>query len=805
MYMIDKLSKKPQDEPISYDLGWLLQNQQLSDERLCSLLVNETSLEIERLAAYFFRWPADRIAAVNQIIFTVLLRRNTYKSNISGKAWLYRLFFAECIARVPQYMWTRRKGIQQVLKAMDTRFAMEAHFGPFLNFLTEQQRLFAILHYGQTLSEEEIALVLKVDQGRVHADLEQARQSLLAHQRACDDCSTRHSTLAGMETSLREALQAMDTLADIARTDRSGWAEALLARLARENARRGTRQWAARAAEAGLVALVLFISVWATNPNRPIQASIPQPAATNAPTATAVPPARIILFTPPPGSRSVTPDFGSVSLPSEAEIPTPAPVVEDNFADAVLGLVHSSQARWHSLWADVQINTYYMELYTDGTVSQPGQSVRKQIWLTQPGSSRVLSGPSRGSPNLTYAVSGAQISGQDFDSGQIMEGSTTDLIPDVVLRDLFAPGDLRSMGGQFFYMGSETVSGLPAYVLDWVTGGRRIYRYWVDKKYGVILRRHQYGLGNFWPLVSDILVTRIYFDASIPAAIYAPDRYKGYHFAYDFSGNPEITDWKTVMVNWAKPKVEAPAAGAAPRVQIDLSSSQLSFQQVPAGWMQSADGPHLELFANANDLGKVPLAGKSILACRRSPDGHQIAYNSPPLDGSGDTALLVANLASLQSARMALPDGITAGDFAFAPDGRRLAFFGCQQASGFCGLFVLNLLNGKLDRLVPLVYADYIAWSPDGRSIAMVGNDDSSGQGVIFSTKNLITKEMVEILHTWHFQVVDTGSGNVTYKTKFDWSNPSAPPDSPTNHWTSPFKVPGLGVKGCTNPPGEVG
>jgi|GEM_PF-2478431 len=783
--MVDILEIKPQAEKVSYDLGWLLQNAQVSDERLCSFLIEETSTEIERLVFRFLKSPAERVAAVDQILLSVLQQRRSYKSNISGKVWLYRLILKQCLVRVPQRAWFNSKEIEQVLGAIDTRSAGEAHFNPYLDSLTELQRLFAVLQYGHNLSAEEIALVLKMGLEPVRAGLEQARQLLIGHQRACDECATRHSTLQGMETTLRAALQSKQALMETGRESSAELAATLLDRLAREKTSRHTRQWALRGLETGLVVLLLVIGEWVFSHSRPIPTAAPE-AGESAGLQIAA------ELAPPLPEPTATPQA------------TPATVISENNFEEVLALTRASQGRWKSLWADVQVKTYTMESYSDGTSSLPWFSLRKQIWLSLPGSARVISGPLPGSPDITYSISNQRFSGQDFASGQSLESSASDLIPDRDLKKLFSPPDMFAPGGQFIRMGSEAVAGRRAWVLDWRSSGRTIYRYWVDQEYGVVLRRLEFSEGVFHPIASDMLVTRIFFDASFPAAIYEPYRYKGDHFANDFSGNPEIQDIKSALQTWTQTQVAPGSKGSnfVSPLPTNLATTRLTFQNVPAGWRHSTDGPRLELFANQVDLGQVPLGGKSILACERSPDGSRIAYNSPPAQGSGDTMLLVADLGALQKARPALADGITAGDFAFSPDNRRLAFFGCEKSSGFCGLMMLELASGKLTRMAPLNFADYMSWSPDGRSIALVGNDDASGHSAILSTTNLMMSEMMNLLHTWHFQVMDAASGNVTFKTKFDWSNLAAPADSPTHGWGQPFKVPNVGVTGCTNPPG---
>ncbi len=229
--MTDLRQFKPREGRVSYDLGWLLQNQKVSDEDFCSFLLGETCAEIEGLVSRIFQSPADRIAVVDQIVFSILVRRRSYKSNISGKAWLYRLILDECLQRTPHSPSTRAFGFQQLIPAIDTRLTGKSHYSLFLNSLTEEQRLFVILHYGQKLSPEEIALLLKRDLDLLHTDLQQSQQKLIAHQRSCEECSSLSSSLASMETALGEALHPNSHLMDTAHENNTEWARSLLERL----------------------------------------------------------------------------------------------------------------------------------------------------------------------------------------------------------------------------------------------------------------------------------------------------------------------------------------------------------------------------------------------------------------------------------------------------------------------------------------------------------------------------------------------------------------------------------------------
>ena len=234
-------------------------------------------------------------------------------------------------------------------------------------------------------------------------------------------------------------------------------------------------------------------------------------------------------------------------------------------------------------------------------------------------------------------------------------------------------------------------------------------------------------------------------------------------------------------------------------VNLSLAHSHLAFQNLAR---DSGDMAQWVVYADKQLLGPLPMAGRVLLSCQRSPDGSKIAYNSVPDNSSGNTVLHEANLSALQSAHPVLPGGITLGDYAFAPDNRRLAFYGCDKASGFCGIFILDTHTNQITHLIALTYADYLLWSPDGKQLAFVGREDGGAILLQRSKQNMLMNEMIALSQDWHFTVVDAKNGNILYKRIFSWSNLSAPDDSPTHAWGTAFKPPSSGLSSCTNEPG---
>ena len=783
--MVDYHLNNPIPVQESFDLGWLILNGNIGDEELCQFLLVETSQEIERLVIHFLKSPADQLAAVDRIIFNLLLRRRSYKSNVSGRAWLYALILEECQKRLPNIRSLRGNSSLRLAKAVNPLPDGESHFSSYIHALSDMQRLYVILHYGQNLATDEIAYLLKKEVTAVHTNLEQAQANLIEHWRTCEECSDVHSNMKSVEKALSETLQAKSPLLETARENKSDWRDSLLIRLQREKQRQRSHKWTFRAAEFVFALFVLVAALWSfaqlgsnLSPDKE-------------PTGTVLPQVAVVLHTPPPS-------------PTRTPLPPAALVGANKSLSDILSFSLTSWARWKTLWADVQVLSYQVEDFSDGRATIPDQIYRKQIWLSPPGSSRVISGPFYGNPDTTYSIANNYITGLNYVTGSTIEYPSNDLILDVDLRKLFSPIDVFPSGGEFTFIGIGQVAGRPTWVVEWWTNGHKVYRYWIDQEYGVVMRRIEYAESIFFPVISDITVKKIFFDGNFSPEIFAPFQYKSEYFVKDFSGDPEIIDFKSALKDWSTPNIRLANSSDAPFTSGDYSSSHLFFSSIPAGWTQTSYGPGVELYADQKDLGRLPLGGSSILSCERSSDGSRIFYNSPPKAGSGDTSLYVADLASIQTARPALLNGITSGDFALSPDDRRLAFFGCVKASGFCGILILDLESWQLTQLAPMTYADYIMWKPDGRSIALVGKDDLTKAYKIIETQNVLGNEFIALTHAWHFEIINADNGDITYKREFNWSNLEAPPDSPTRSWPSSFKVPNAGVKQCINPPAKT-
>jgi hypothetical protein len=123
----------------------------------------------------------------------------------------------------------------------------------------------------------------------------------------------------------------------------------------------------------------------------------------------------------------------------------------------------------------------------------------------------------------------------------------------------------------------------------------------------------------------------------------------------------------------------------------------------------------------------------------------------------------------------------TSSDFAFSPNGERLAYHGCMS-DGECGVRLLDPASQEDAILYPIEKAGRFAWSPDGTELAFLGSG-----GPAFEDRE------------WRLVVLDIERGTPLYVTYFspDMGSEAVTADAPTWVWRQryPPEQPGLG--GC--------
>ncbi len=770
------------------DVGWLFQNDQASDESLCKALLAGYATEIERLAFALLKSPADMLDVVSQTVVMAILNRKRYSGEVAGRAWILKLALGECL-RIA-VIGTPGKGevYTQAANLFSLPALVDGHSAGIFQNLGQKSGFLLVLHHGLGLNEEEIGYLLARRVDQIRLDLKNLNNGLREHQENCPQClSAADNKPSEQAVSLYNRFITGCPVFNFSEENWSNWNDAIMRRVTRLQKTRQTGARRTQAAQISALAIAVFFlaglinTVWSRKASSP--ASYSSISGTSVPSAIASPPASR------PRARLPVQQTPAPTIPAAATPDIPA----------MVRLANSSLSKWRTLWADVQVINY--SPYDNA--SNP-QITRKQLWISRSSSStRLISGPEAGSPDLTEAIINNHLYIQDFQNGQTSDNLTSDLIVDPDLQKLFLPGDMIMSDGALKYVGTEVVANRAAWILDREQGDTISNIYAIDQEYGVLLYLSVYGGKDMKTKLSETIVTSILYNPRISPSIFNPVQYLGDHFAYNLSGVPEIANVQKALAAWTAPRLAPTPLHVTPSPPFNPSGSQLTLLDQKTTNGPDTLKPGLDLFADGVYLGVLPLEGGAMLSCERSSDGTKIAYNSVGASVSEDTSLMLADLSALQTAHPVMPDGFTNGDYAFAPDSRHLAFYGCDKPGGFCGVFILDLVTGKLTRLLPLLYADYMFWSPDGHNLAMVGAQDAQALMAQKRGQNLLLSEVSALSQPWYFFVLDASSGNIVFNQEFEWSTLKPPADSPTNSWSPSFKIKPGGFAGCVYPPAK--
>jgi Tol biopolymer transport system component len=134
----------------------------------------------------------------------------------------------------------------------------------------------------------------------------------------------------------------------------------------------------------------------------------------------------------------------------------------------------------------------------------------------------------------------------------------------------------------------------------------------------------------------------------------------------------------------------------------------------------SAGGAILRMKPDGRERLVLADASLSGFDLKWSPDGEQIAFNSPTEGGRG--AVFLVPLAG-GAPRQLLPEGIAQTDASWSPDGQLLAFARAKDDSSSFSIWVLNLRTNQFSRVPGSEGMRCPAWSPDGRFLAAATED----------------------------------------------------------------------------------
>jgi LysM repeat protein len=478
----------------------------------------------------------------------------------------------------------------------------------------------------------------------------------------------------------------------------------------------------------------------------------------------------------------------------------PQPLSLESTTEQIQRRVAESRRYWHTLWAEVQ-DSYFVAANYIG----PPRVRLFQTWIDQTiNSTLTLTGDLSGDLSLYDLRTDISAHQYNFESEERQSSTQLGFYYAFFheIHNFLAPGGLRGDLGmpanltvvdQLELVGMDHLAGREALVVDWSSTFsdylnenepsevRDHGRFWIDTQRGVILRHQQFHSGEERLLQRDTLVREIVFDEVFPYELFEPYRQLPRRFAKDHQGEPLPQDAVLHMLMPDPLPLQTPPPQQPPPPDFDPANEQLLFHYKP-------DKGVLDVYADGHHLGGVKTPDARDAICRRSSNGFLIALASSPWDGiDGHSWFYWFDLRDLHPDSINLPEFAThfqtrITNFAFSPDNRSLAFYGCA-GEGACAISLIDLESKEVRMVYRMPYASALNWSPDGNYLAWLGR--------VAGATHTRLKAMV----------IDLRDGNLIYSEDVDSDSGLPAADSPTHEWSTPFTIRDLTLDSCAAPP----
>ncbi len=858
------------DEPqaLSSDLEWMLQSGQVDRATLAETLLGEYYAPVYRLCLALLDEEEQAQAAALETFRSALRRLERYRSNRGVELWLFGLAVEVCRKRRGRYalrrLLLRSGGRREAAPRFGPEREADAALWEAFDRMGESTRLVVILHALLGWDAQQSAALLKMNEAGVKGRLEGALASFRALLFQGGSQGGRLSEELA-DQAAREALGRRWPEAHFTPGEQRWASEAVL----RELERKGERRLSAPAGElfwVGAFALLVLGLIWGSSrfmaePERfptatprlqaqspaSADAQSPAPVPTRTPTITPAPsptPAALMVYLTRPEEtirsiaekRGVAPEHivarnpelrffdldrpcretTSIFIPLNPKtgepVPTPirfsglklVPLDAGATSEEIYTFLLLSERLWASLWGDSSL----IQHGPAGFVGRP-LAVRQQVWVSQPGRSRVVIGPLTGQPREKQIVSDGWVYYQTagFQDGFMRQANSA--VPDTaLLGELIFPGRaawIRELG-RFEAVEEVEHAGRPALVVDqYNEAGLRQRRLWIDRERGVVLGQDLFSPLDGSTLVQSVHFAQVLFDKSFPTEIFDPAQSWREEFSANFLGGTVQGRSEPGSV------IFEPAAGHEPLVKVtpppgfDPAGSRLTFQYPGSAAVETtpaASPPRVELFADGYFLGHISFSRPWGLICARSPDGRTVAFGERThwLEFSTTQTRLRLRWFSLDHLDRIrdLPFNLEPVDFAFSPDSRRLAVFGFGNNGS--RIEILDLETGDSQGLLELSHAFSLVWSPDGEYLALLGMREYPNlmaMVVHVPGKRVIYETSVD-LNTWQINPFDLNPLGGTL-TDFGPGWPSF--SWPAATWEVEFPVLNRGLERCIVPP----
>ena len=312
---------------------------------------------------------------------------------------------------------------------------------------------------------------------------------------------------------------------------------------------------------------------------------------------------------------------------------------------------------------------------------------------------------------------------------------------------------------------------------------------------GLVLRAQ-----HFYPFKSDFerivvieyQVREIVFDAVFSYDLFEPYRELPRRFAQDYLGEPLPEGEVLPATIWGLYSGRPALSPEPPPANFDPASGQLIFHYKP-------DDSLVDVYSNGHFLGSVITNDPFFATCARSPDGRLIALAHSTWNFPAEITpphwfnLQVLNPLQWFDLQDLNPDVVTipkvlppsdtkVTDFAFSPDNRSLAYFGCTNETE-CAISLIDLETGEQRQVISKLLGTSLTWSPDGNYLALLG--------VVAGSPSTLQRALV----------IDINSGELVYSGDIDPITRLPADDSPTHDWNVPFPRWDLALDSCAFPP----
>jgi DNA-directed RNA polymerase specialized sigma24 family protein len=833
------LEERPE---ISETLVWMLQSRQVGNKTLVFTLVHEQYAAIYRLAiSLLYKSDPDMAAKLTEgVILQAVEGAQDYRGEIRVKVWLFRKAVASYQRMKSKSMLSASHSqVDQEDEGEDLSVDGSNLIWKSIDSLEADNRLTYLLRYFHDLSIEEIAVVINIRVSEVEARLMLAKDLL-------EKFFSEHQNSRPPAREITKALSKRWPLQIFSVEDEENIAKSLYLNLQEKERWKSTVSMIgeiALIATAIVIVAVMGLAITALSPEPTPVGSIyktqlvnqivhvsPTPGPTLPPTPF---PELAILYEAEEGETLVDiadwtflnveilvalnnlqpdqpldrgqkvmigvrdppqlmPTRSGVIPAVNTPIPSLEPLTLSSPHEEIRQRILDSRLNWHTLWSDAFIVQYG----PPGYVGEPYVR-RQQIWINQPYFSYLIDG---GLVDVEYisVAYGGLINFINLQTGEEQIKRESELIHySHNIQQMLMPSELReNFIGELEVLNIAEVANREVLVFDWYTvddinsdisGGQsetRLHqgRYWVDTYFGVILRCQRFVNNDLTQLFDETILTKIDFNFDIPHRLFNRTQPAQTYFAQDLHGNPASRVEPMPTHLWSPQPERTLTPRLPPPADLDPARSRLTFQWTSLSAFDPDQGTFVDLFADGYFLDNIEFADPYQILCTRSSDGNLIAFTGwSDKSRYGFVPLRWLSLTDLPNVHQFLPE-VVPYDFAFAPDNRHLALYGCDRfEEQGCGIYILDTVSGEGRRLTEVEGGSGLTWSPDSGSLAIQGSLLRLGK--------------------WRVLIFDVHTGNVIYDGPFDWEGFWIDPNSPLYDWgiTLPPRRGGLEI--CSEPP----